>query len=365
MNETEEDLHYFLESIKRDGEYDSSGSFSLDSQTSLEKLKKFRLGNPAELVLALVSCATYRGARHIQFEIGALNLRMAFDGKPFSHSDMDSIFSSYFSSDYSPGNRSRTEMAIALQTIQTLNPDFVVFESWNGPSGQVLQLYEGKVWLETLERKTRKETRQSFQYLCYEEPESFWKYCFPTLTRARRQEWDLLKQRCAFGPAQVWLNGRALEFRSREGKVYCFQGEGEKPYLPAVGPQTPGHPAPFWGTATLFSTAQEWLSLPSTIHWIVGGVSYPEISPVDFPERLELVVHAPELRKDLSNGNLIRDEAFANRREQLKQALRELIEKDDFWRHKPHFAHWLEPRPDSSNLKATGRRSWRNKVGTK
>lgn len=336
MVEATEGINSFLDSLKRDGEFESSGHFSLDSKTSLDKLKKFRLTNPAELVLHLVACASYRAATRIQVEINANSLRMAFDGKGFSKSEMDSIFSSYFVSEHTPENMSRASMAIAMQTIQNLNPDFVVFESWKGGSGQVMQLYEEKVWLESLESKKEVAESGGYQYLCYEIPETFWNYCFPTLSKAGQPEKTLLKQRCGFGPARLWLNGRQVEVAPRGPRFY-FQGEGNMPYLPGYSDTAPISSAPFWGLLelTLPERSSYW-SPPSEVIWVVGGVAYSQSKLSELPQGVTLVVHAPELRKDLSHSQLIQDELYQRRLTEVKDALKALIlsherlQKDDY-----------------------------------
>lgn len=317
-------LDRVLDSLKRDGEYESSGSFSLDSKTSLEKLQKFQLLKPAQLVLHLVACASHRGATTIQFEIGPRDLRMAFDGKPFTASEMDTIFSSYFSADYSPLNRSRTELAIALRTIQQLDPDFVLLESWKGNSGQVLQLYEGQVWLESLERKgDPSQSEVTLQYLCYEERERLATYCFPTLTLSRRQEVALLRQRCGYGPAEVWLNGKPVLPPVWSGPGWVFTGEGPPPFRATRANHY--RPAGFWGSMEAHVPHNLWDERPTEIHWVVGGVSFCETGPADFPRDLRLVLHAPELQKDVSHEGLVQNDVWRSRSAQLVESVRGCI----------------------------------------
>lgn len=347
-------LDRVLDSLKRDGEYESSGSFSLDSKTSLEKLQKFQLQNPAQLVLHLVASASHRGATTIQFEIGPRDLRMAFDGKAFTGSEMDTIFSSYFSADYSPMNRSRTEMAIALRTIQQLDPDFVLLESWKGNSGKVLQLYEGKVWLESIERKgDPSQSEVTLQYLCYEERESLMTYCFPTLKLGGRQEVSLLRQRCAYGPAELWLNGKPVLPPIWSGPRWGFQGEGPRPFTNI----SVNHyrPAGFWGSMEVHEPRNHWDERPTEIHWVVGGVSFCETGPADFPRDLRLVLHAPELQKDVSHGQLVQNDDWKSRRAQLLEAVRNcLVEEPNLDRLV--LRQWAQPVSAKANPRPRRRR---------
>lgn len=350
MAEVEEGIAGFLDSLKRDGEYESSGHFSLDSKTSLDKLKKFRLTNPAELVLHLVACATYRGATRIQVELAPTSLRMAFDGKNFSKSEMESIFSSYFVSEHSPANLSRSSLAIALQTVQSLDPDFIVFESWKGGQGQIMQLYEEKVWLETLERKDKKDDSESFQYCCYELRENFWNYCLPSLSKAGKAEADLFRVRCAYGPARVWLNGRLLQ-APVEGMLFQFAADGAPPFLPGVIEETPIRSAPFWGTVQVLQPKSNFYAVGRTeILWVVGGVAYLDTTARDFPSGLRMTVHAPDLRKDLSHSRILDDELMARRRDELREAVRALILNDSRFELETALRLWAEPKPRSSPI---------------
>ncbi|MBX3171212.1 MAG: hypothetical protein KF760_27635 [Candidatus Eremiobacteraeota bacterium] len=257
---------------------------------------------------------------------------------------MDSIFSSYFVAEHSPDNLSRAAMAIALQTIQNLDPDFVVFESWKGGTGQVLQLYEEKVWLETLESKKRVEQTGGYQYLCYELRETFWTYCFPTLSRAGQAEQQLLKERCGYGPARLWLNGRFVEVPPRGPRFY-FRGEGNQPYLPGFSEAAPISSAPFWGFVQLMlpERSHNW-SAPNELIWIVGGVAYRRVGLTEFPQGVLLVVHAPELRKDLSHSQILRDELHQRRLEEVQQALRALILTHERFRSEDYLRLWAEPK---------------------
>ncbi|MFN8610932.1 MAG: hypothetical protein U0931_25545 [Vulcanimicrobiota bacterium] len=342
--EATEGINNFLDSLKRDGEFESSGHFSLDSKTSLDKLKKFRLTNPAELVLHLVASASYRGATRIQAELSTNSLRLAYDGMGFSKSEMDSIFSSYFVAEQTPANLSRASMAIALQTIQQLDPDFVVFESWKGGTGQVMQLYEDKVWLETLESKKQVAESEGYQYLCYELRETFWNYCFPTLTRAGQAEQALLKERCGYGPARLWLNGREVKVATSETNFY-FKGEGSPPYLPGLSEFAFQQSAPFWGMAGLIQPkSSSYWSPPGEIRWIVGGVAYCETGLAELPQGISLVVHAPDLRKDLSHSQIIHDDRYRQRFEEVKDSLRALILSHPRFGSEDYLKTWAEPK---------------------
>ncbi len=348
--EVEEGIAGFLDSLKRDGDYESSGHFSLDSKTSLDKLKKFRLNNPAELVLHLVACATYRGATRIQIELAATSLRMAFDGNAFSKTEMESVFSSYFVAEHSPANLSRSSLAIALQTVQSLDPDFVVFESWKGGQGQIMQLYEEKVWLETLERQDKRDESESFQYCCYELRENFWNYCLPSFSQAGKAEGELFRGRCAFGPARVWLNGRMLQARI-QGMLFLFAAEGTAPFLPGVVPGTPVRSAPFWGTVQVLQPKSQFYTVPpAEILWVVAGVAYRDTTARDFPSGLLMTVHAPDLRKDLSHSQVLDDELMARRRDELRDAVRALILTDDRFEQETALRVWADPKPKSKPI---------------
>ena len=298
----ESDISGYLSSLRREGNYESSGAFSLSSQKSLEKLKEFQLQEKAEYILHLVSCAVHRGASQIQFDIRAHDVRMAFDGEPFSHAELDDVFGSFFATDTSAAGRSRKDLAIALNTITTFNPDFVVVESWQGQQGAVMQLYENQVWLETLVDSQIRPGRGSFQYVCFQTPLSFINYCMPTLTLWARAELELLRTRCCFGPARVWLNGVEIQ-KTLEGKTFLLTGEGVAPAFLPIYSKSSSLDAGMWGVVSFSddSGASECL-----LRYVVGGVSYTE-TVRGFPEQTQIVVFADQLKKDLSQRALVRN----------------------------------------------------------
>ncbi len=303
-------MQALLEGLKRDGDYESSGSFSLDAKTSLEKLDKFQLEDPSQLVLHIVACAVFRGATRIQFEIDSDDVRVAFDGLSFSASEMESIFSSYFDSDSSPRNRSRAELAVALKCIEKLDPDICLFESWQGGNGKVMQLYEGKVWLESLENKapTKNQVDASLQYLCYQERQNFFNYCFPSLAKANRRELTWLKERCCYGPHQLWVNGKLIRPAFWKAPIIGLRGDSAVS-LPIVQADT-WLDSPFSGLAVVGDYQ------PNQLTWVVGGTAFHESVlplPTEKLTGLHLIVYAPELRKDLSHARLVRDEKWQSR----------------------------------------------------
>ena len=140
----------YIKLLKQEGDFQSSGRFSLEAKKALEKMQEFRLHDPAEYILQLVSCAVMRGASQLQIEINGRDVRVGFDGEPFSARELEQIFDCASQQSQHPLTAAGAHLAIALQAMQSYDPDVLIVESREGSGRNVLQLYEKNVWLETL-----------------------------------------------------------------------------------------------------------------------------------------------------------------------------------------------------------------------
>jgi hypothetical protein len=112
---------------------DSEGGFTLDREKARQKMRQFQLADPHRYVLLLVECAALRGAKTIEFEIDADDMRMRTDAV-LEYEDLDELYTSLFVDRSGLGIRSRRELALACNAVMALNPKFVEIVS-NGSMG--------------------------------------------------------------------------------------------------------------------------------------------------------------------------------------------------------------------------------------
>lgn len=124
--------------LQQHAQLDSEGAFSLDRDKAREKMRQFQLSDPHRYVLLLVEFATLRGARAIEFEIDADDMRMRCDAV-LDYEDLDELYTSLFVDRSGAGIRARRELALACNAVMALNPKFVEITSF-GPAGGVRAL---------------------------------------------------------------------------------------------------------------------------------------------------------------------------------------------------------------------------------
>lgn len=111
-----------------EAEFESAGGFSLDREKARQKMRQFQLADPHRYVLLLVEAAALRGAQNIQFEIDSDDMIMRFDA-PLTWADLDELYTSLFIDRSVAGVRARRQLALACNAMMALNPKFAVIES--------------------------------------------------------------------------------------------------------------------------------------------------------------------------------------------------------------------------------------------
>ncbi|MCA9714976.1 MAG: hypothetical protein KC468_09850, partial [Myxococcales bacterium] len=126
--------------LHEEGALDSEGSFTLDSERAREKLRQYQLARPHEYVLLLVQAAVLRGATKIRFDIDADDVRMNFDGAPFTREDFADLYSAMFVERASRAVQARQELALAVNAAMALNPRYIRVFSGDTTSRVFLEL---------------------------------------------------------------------------------------------------------------------------------------------------------------------------------------------------------------------------------
>jgi len=129
--------------LRAEGVEESLGSFSLDREKAREKMRQFQLAEPHRYVLELVQAAVCKGATRIRFDIDADDMRMQFDGQPFSLQDLEHLYSSLFARQNTPENDARRQLALGVNAAMALNPRYLRVTSKDGKHGVQLEARAG------------------------------------------------------------------------------------------------------------------------------------------------------------------------------------------------------------------------------
>lgn len=121
--------------LAADGVADSQGKFTLDRDVARKKMREFQLADRAAYVLELVQAAVLKGAEHLDFRIDSDDMRLWFDGRPFTEPDFDHLYSSLFTSESDPDTRARQRLAIGVNAVLGAGPKFIHVSSGDGDGG--------------------------------------------------------------------------------------------------------------------------------------------------------------------------------------------------------------------------------------
>jgi hypothetical protein len=289
----------YIKLLQQEGDFQSSGRFSLEAKKALQKMQEFRLLDPAEYILQLVSCAVMRGATRMQIEINGRDTRVAFDGEPFSAQELEQIFDCASQHSQHPLTAAGAHLAIALQAMRTYNPDVLIVESRDGSGRNVLQLYEQEVWIETL--STPGPNPKLVTYVGLEHSLSLFNLCFPSLVGAWRSEHSLLRRLAFTSPIPITVNGAPITFYTGLSTV-LLQGPGRPPvWAENRSIKQTIQDQPCWGLAERRYVSKGQLFL------IQAGICFRQADS-EVPEGLIVYLQDDRLRRDLSQRAIVKNE---------------------------------------------------------
>lgn len=122
-------LSDLADELRAGGEVDSQGRFTLDRAQARAKMQKFQLDDARRYVLELVQAAVIRGATRIGFDIDADDMRMRFDGRPFSRAELEELWGSIFADGDEADLRGLRQLALGLNAALGLVPKQIVVRS--------------------------------------------------------------------------------------------------------------------------------------------------------------------------------------------------------------------------------------------
>ncbi len=299
--------------LASEGRVDSEGAFSLDRDKAREKMRQFQLADPVRYVLELVQAAVVKGATRIRFDIDADDMRMRFDGVPFTADDFEHVYGSLLSSAESPETEARRELALGLNAAMALNPSFIKVESGGAQGGAFLEMRPGRDDLygprETGPGETLIHVRQRFRPGLVVQ---FFRNIAGTLA-----EEHLIRNDCCFAPIEVDLEGRRVSGGYRLEAVMA-SSEIDTPEARGVIGLSHGEILKL-GTGAPARSAE--------LHLLKHGVWIITHETAELLPGTEAVIEARQLRKDVSQADFVRDDAFDRLIDVLRQNELDLLFK--------------------------------------
>lgn len=93
------EVERLLREIRQQGSADGEGSFSWNIERAMALLPSAQLADESDFLLRLVASAVASGAREFRVEALASGYRVSWDGRPFTHLDLELMFSTVLASD--------------------------------------------------------------------------------------------------------------------------------------------------------------------------------------------------------------------------------------------------------------------------
>ncbi len=124
-------LNTVLDELKRTGQAESSGVFTITAGKALEKLRRFALPEPRLYVLNLLASAVIGGATRFVVHLESSKATFEDNGAPLDADQFKDLWNQLLN----PVDRRVYELAVALNALRTLGPTELFVESWNGERG--------------------------------------------------------------------------------------------------------------------------------------------------------------------------------------------------------------------------------------
>ena len=276
------DLDHLVGGLRRQGQADSSGQFTVDADRLLSKLTTFQLP-PGHFQLCLVRAASLSGAHKLSIQVTSSKIHCRFDGDPVSAEQCQKLAEALFH----PESDARLhQLALALfQGVREVGPARLQGLTFQRDTFRCQGSYQ-KGPCELIWRTPRGSWLGALLAFL-PGGESF------NVVRLKR----LLTDRCAFGPLEILLNGQPLMGRpllpSAGSPVYQW-GAGQQTHLQG-GPEV---------LLALSAVAESGSAV-----FIVHGVATPAHLLPQVPG-LSIRVYTDRLRLDYSQSQVVENSAY-------------------------------------------------------
>lgn len=192
------ELRETLDELRRQGETDSEGEFTLDASRARELLKRFTLENPRHYILNLVAAAVGAGATAVNVQTDADDAVVTWEGQAMTRQQLADLFAAPFQ-DGCP--RYVEELAIGAGFALGLEPHWVRVDCWNdGEAFRLVANAEGE-HVEELQRLPGETTGTRVHV---KEP------LLRKLLRGSGEEAEAVRRLCRYAPVAIELNRRSV-----------------------------------------------------------------------------------------------------------------------------------------------------------
>lgn len=267
------------------GEVVAEGGFTLDRDRAKEKVRDFALEDPNRYVLLLVQAAAAKGASRVGFEIDSDDMRIRFDGEPFTARDLDQLYAEMFSERPDDHAFACRELALGLLGAMATDPAWVKVESGDGESGARLYMQPGQA--DRIEAAPGVVAGTSIHVKS--------RLGFRTLARFGRDvlgalpEEARIQEHCRRAPYEVSIDGR----RVSEGMP-----------TDVLAPTT--HRARGIEIFAGFRPSTE----PASLEILCRGVWVTTHALPDLPPQLVVIADVAALHRDITQFEVVRDAAY-------------------------------------------------------
>lgn len=280
---TDGPLTDLLDALREGGDVDSHGRFTLDRAQARAKMQKFQLADARRYVLELVQAAVLRGATAIEFAIDADDMRMRFDGPPFTAAELDDLWGSIFADGDARPLRAVRQLALGLNAALGLAPKRISICSGD----RRLLLRPGRddehAALDPPLAGTEIHVERRLQLGLFVD--------FFRNLGGRLGEQVHLRARCEYAPIPITLDGAPLV-----RGMHVYGARVEQPFT-ATGVA---------GVVALVGDAR-----PAELRLVKDGVWIDTHSLEQCGPGIVAVVAADALRKDVSLAKIVADDALA------------------------------------------------------
>lgn len=310
------ELDHLLEGLRAEGTFVSQGNFTLDLVAAREKLKKFQLLDPYHYVLPLLTAVVLGGGRSLRCEVAPARFSMEFDGQSFTPEELEGMFSALLVTSSVLGRRRIAELAVGINAALALSPREIVLESVDSERALRAVFTARK---QSVEIGPPPESAPHLHRIEVHHAgiRALWRK-----TRRDAPEVQALQARCRLANLELKINDTPLpRLVGWEGHPCLIAS-----YLKAGEPR-PGCELTLGKLNARILRTDETRG-PYSAVVSVGGEAPEELVVVNHgltfrrPGRylgpgVRAVIWAPELKRDLSQTNLIEDESFELIVEQL------------------------------------------------
>lgn len=297
-----------ISKLADEGRKVSDGEFTMDREQARRKMNEFQLADPRAYVLELVQAAVLKGAKRIDFDIDADDLHMVHDGLPYTLQDFEELYAAAFAPRVDEVTGARQQLAYGLNAAARLKPRFIRVVSVHADErdeGAELLIRRGKpeqyravpgftipdrddgpkvtTWIHVKSRLRLRVLSRFVENLMETLPEEL-----------------LLRKRCCFATSEIFLEGQELSFGL---------------HLPdAVGE------VEVWGKGIRGRAGFSAVDDRCRLHLVKDGVWITTHDLRGDEPGFVAVVEGRDLKKDISQADVVRDQAYYGLRQHVDLA---------------------------------------------